>query len=679
MDYFIVMLPARQQGQNFEKAIGGMGLRACEPKKFPLPAFKIGTLDSLMENSDDLNKMDMATEGSLQKILATGEQLYMEGQDKGSAKKVRQELQVVKVTERVAQSPHPVEKTKNVKSYVENWHWDVFRYTDHSDVSIKKVLEEVSRSVAVAEDVIKRKVAEYAELKSKCSAAEKRVGGNLMVKDITTEVAAWNRKRSSPLPEELLRRRAADCTETTKMCMLFVAMTKRDEELWSDYASWGISDEDISAMDQIKEGETDHIADGVTLGRIRFKYNGQIVDTSNATATNPGGSQQGCQTYDNGLPANIIDGDAGTAWFDSNSKPIVIDFHAPTPVDQFSLTTGMDAPHRDPVQWTLEGYVPAPEGAHVPSVTIDLQGVGSVTVAQGESEADVMKRIHQKLGVGPGKRIILKEEGLPVQGVFDQLEEGAAYTYVVEDAAGREYSKASETIDLGSWKIIQPTRTDFHMPTQRRTDTEFLRIQKPADYTRYRFTPTVMRGHPQRGPIPCGNGSVPGTSEVVKRDGDYLLMSVMVFSNLEGNFKNLCRDRKLVVREYSPPSDQSPVSAKEEFTMLEAKRKEKRQELLREVGVQFSEAYTSWIHIKAVRAFVEAILRYGLPANYVSALFCCDSKNSKSEEEMRAKLQNQYGDLAPKGVDLGEDVSDMNALQEKYPYVSLRIPSLDQQ
>lgn len=34
----------------------------------------------------------------------------------------------------------------------------------------------------------------------------------------------------------------------------------------------------------------------------------------------------------------------------------------------------------------------------------------------------------------------------------------------------------------------------------------------------------------------------------------------------------------------------------------------------------FAEAFSSWMHIKALRVFTESVLRYGLPVNFVAAL-----------------------------------------------------------
>ena len=456
-EYFLVMLPTLSGGEpnaEYKQVVESLNLRQAQPKKFPLPSFKVGTLDSLMEASDDLAKIDTMTEASLHKILTTGEQLHLETQDKAHAKRIRQELQFVNVVERSQNSTHPVERPKDVKSYLENWHWDNFRHTGVCDMTIKKLVDDLHKPVVMAEDLIKKRVMEYADLKSKASAAEKKVGGNLTVKDITEDVIAWNRARATPISEEVLRRKASSC-EGTKLCMLFVAIHRRDIELWRSYASWGISDEQIRQMDEIKEGDTDHTADGTTLSRIQFKSNGQAVDVSKATASNPGGSQHSYGTaHDTGLPENALDSTTDTAWFDANQKPLIIDFGAPTHVDQFSFTTGTEAPSRDPVQWRLEGYTPASQGSAAPSATIEIEGVGQFVVKSGVSEYATMLELHKILKPPTNKRITLQEQGLRVQAVYDQLDDGGAYTYILEDGTVKDYSKVEEHVDLGKWQEV---------------------------------------------------------------------------------------------------------------------------------------------------------------------------------------------------------------------------------
>lgn len=53
-------------------------------------------------------------------------------------------------------------------------------------------------------------------------------------------------------------------------------------------------------------------------------------------------------------------------------------------------------------------------------------------------------------------------------------------------------------------------------------------------------------------------------------------------------------------------------------------------ELLRLARTNFSEAFQVWVHLKVVRLFVESVLRYGLPAEYVGLVVKARIKQSHS-------------------------------------------------
>ncbi|NWT36886.1 VATC2 ATPase, partial [Chroicocephalus maculipennis] len=57
--------------------------------------------------------------------------------------------------------------------------------------------------------------------------------------------------------------------------------------------------------------------------------------------------------------------------------------------------------------------------------------------------------------------------------------------------------------------------------------------------------------------------------------------------------------------------------------------------LLRWLKVNFSEAFVAWIHVKALRVFVESVLRYGLPVNFQAMLL---QPNRKSVKRLRDVL-----------------------------------------
>jgi autotransporter-associated beta strand protein len=88
----------------------------------------------------------------------------------------------------------------------------------------------------------------------------------------------------------------------------------------------------------------------VQVSELELLNGGLPVDLTGATATSPGGNSP-----INESPAQLIDGNIATKWLDFNNAPVVIDFGVATAVDGYRLTTGNDAPERDPVRWTIEG------------------------------------------------------------------------------------------------------------------------------------------------------------------------------------------------------------------------------------------------------------------------------------------------------------------------------------
>eukprot|EP01060_Flectonema_neradi_P030795 TRINITY_DN4543_c0_g2_i1.p1 TRINITY_DN4543_c0_g2~~TRINITY_DN4543_c0_g2_i1.p1 ORF type:complete len:678 (+),score=120.26 TRINITY_DN4543_c0_g2_i1:49-2082(+) len=677
MDHFIVLVPCDKNKDPtvaFKEEVGRLGLRQAKVNRFPIPDLKVGTLDHLMECSDELHKLDSNCEMMVQKLLTSGESLEFDATGEKATKAVR--LELMKVIEKTDRG----EKSKPARQYLESWSWNQNKYTNSSKESLKKVLEDLYKPILKAEDTVKRKLTDYSEIKGKAQSAEKRVKGNLTMKDITQHVREWNRGRPTPFPEELLSRKAKDC-DGTKLCMLFVAISKRDKDEWDRHASWGLSEEDVASMANIDRTATDNASDGVSITNIKFFQSGTEVSLANAHATSPDGSQSGYgDNMDTGAPSNAIDGSALTAWFEANRKPLIVEFSSPTAVDSFSLMTGREAPHRDPISWKIEGYTAAPPGTKPPTRSITVGEVGTFVINKGQSEASFMRQIHEKANIPFTKRINLREvdDDMDIcRAEYDLLTGGGSYTYTITDLKDHnKYSTKEITVDLGKWETLYVQEADFKMPTERRREIDPIRLSKPGTYTKYRFTPLKVRGRPLRGKIPCGNGSVPGTSEVVADMGDHLLMSVMVFSQLDPDFRHKCRERKFAIREYEPLEETGgrTVTPQHEFEKLEEKRLEKLKSLKNDIAVQFSEAYTSWVHIKAVRAFVEAILRYGLPAKYTSMIISCES--NKAHDEMRSKLSDHYRHLSP-NIDFGEETNDSNALQERFPYVSLRVPDLE--
>eukprot|EP00392_Amoebophrya_sp_AT5.2_P005133 g5142.t1 len=101
--------------------------------------------------------------------------------------------------------------------------------------------------------------------------------------------------------------------------------------------------------------------------------------------------------------------------------------------------------------------------------------------------------------------------------------------------------------------------------------------------------------------------------------------------------------------------------------------------LKRHCAAAFSDTLVAWMHLKAMRVFVEAVLRYGVPANFAS--FIVRPTSAKNLTKLRGVLcdvfsgsglfgQNYLGTTA------GASGEGEAAEEAYYPYVSLNFSPL---
>uniref|UniRef100_A0A8D3A8T1 V-type proton ATPase subunit C n=1 Tax=Scophthalmus maximus TaxID=52904 RepID=A0A8D3A8T1_SCOMX len=207
---------------------------------------------------------------------------------------------------------------------------------------------------------------------------------------------------------------------------------------------------------------------------------------------------------------------------------------------------------------------------------------------------------------------------------------------------------------------------------------------------------------------------VPRSTKLLFEDHDSGLFSVTLFRKAIDDFKHKARENKFTVRDFQYNEEEMKAD-KEEMTRLSTDKKKQfvrlllfcisffahfmigenyRKEtfslffhphsaclhihnklgpLVRWLKVNFSEAFIAWIHIKALRVFVESVLRYGLPVNFQAMLLQPNKKNMKKLREVLYDLYN-YLDSSAAVIDAAMDIPGLNlSQQEYYPYVYYKI------
>ncbi|XP_065367839.1 V-type proton ATPase subunit C isoform X2 [Calliphora vicina] len=169
---------------------------------------------------------------------------------------------------------------------------------------------------------------------------------------------------------------------------------------------------------------------------------------------------------------------------------------------------------------------------------------------------------------------------------------------------------------------------------------------------------------------------VPRSSTLITSDNDYCLYNVTLFKKVVEEFKLHAREKKFIVRDFVY-NEEELAAGQNERTKLITDKKKQFGPLVRWLKVNFSEAFCALIHVKALRVFVESVLRYGLPVNFQAILI---EPNKKSMKRLRDCLNQLYGHLdgaSAAGQSSAADTVDIPGLgfgqSEYFPYVFYKL------
>ncbi|XP_003741777.1 V-type proton ATPase subunit C 1-A [Galendromus occidentalis] len=164
---------------------------------------------------------------------------------------------------------------------------------------------------------------------------------------------------------------------------------------------------------------------------------------------------------------------------------------------------------------------------------------------------------------------------------------------------------------------------------------------------------------------------VPDTSQLIHEDGEHGLFTVTLFRKVVDDFKNKARLQKFIVRDFEY-NEESIKSGKDEKSRMETEKKRQLVLLSRWIRNNFGEAFVAWIHIKALRLFVESVLRYGLPVNFQGMLLLPQKRSMRRLRELLNRTYSHLDNSAASGP--VEDIPGFNmGPSEYYPYVYFKI------
>ncbi|XP_049997907.1 V-type proton ATPase subunit C 2 isoform X4 [Alexandromys fortis] len=168
---------------------------------------------------------------------------------------------------------------------------------------------------------------------------------------------------------------------------------------------------------------------------------------------------------------------------------------------------------------------------------------------------------------------------------------------------------------------------------------------------------------------------VPRSTKLIAEDNEAGLFTVTLFRKVTEDFKVKAKENKFIVREFY--YDENEIKReREEMTRLLSDKKQQYGPLLRWLKVNFSEAFIAWIHIKALRVFVESVLRYGLPVNFQAVLLQPQKKSAT--KRLREVLNSVFRHLdevaAASLLDASVEIPGLQlSNQDYFPYVYFHI------
>ncbi|GJQ86754.1 putative subunit of the peripheral V1 complex of vacuolar ATPase [Trypoxylus dichotomus] len=168
---------------------------------------------------------------------------------------------------------------------------------------------------------------------------------------------------------------------------------------------------------------------------------------------------------------------------------------------------------------------------------------------------------------------------------------------------------------------------------------------------------------------------VPRSSQLITQDAEYGLYTVSLFKKVVEEFKLHAREKKFIVRDFTY-NEEELAAGKNEISKLVTDKKKQFGPLVRWLKVNFSECFCAWIHVKALRVFVESVLRYGLPVNFQAILLHPYKKQGK---RLRELLNQLYGHLDGSALQGSANIDSVDipglgfGQSEYYPYVYYKI------
>lgn len=169
---------------------------------------------------------------------------------------------------------------------------------------------------------------------------------------------------------------------------------------------------------------------------------------------------------------------------------------------------------------------------------------------------------------------------------------------------------------------------------------------------------------------------IPRSATVIDSDQEFTLYGVTLFKKYENDFINAAREHKWHPRVDFTYSEETLNNMRKEFDSTKQTELKAKNDLIRLAKTAYSDIFASWIHIKAIRVYVESVLRYGLPPQFDYYLIKFTGNSDKDLKKVKKDLISKFGYLGGEASNHKTNLHEYASLvdTEYEPFVIYTIP-----
>ncbi|KAF5103543.1 hypothetical protein D0Z03_000153 [Geotrichum reessii] len=125
---------------------------------------------------------------------------------------------------------------------------------------------------------------------------------------------------------------------------------------------------------------------------------------------------------------------------------------------------------------------------------------------------------------------------------------------------------------------------------------------------------------------------VPRSASLIASDDEYALYNTTLFKKYVSEFTLKAREYKWTPREFKY-SEEFIADLRQELQKATEQERKLWGDVVRLAQASYSDIIQNWTHLKVIRIYVEAVLRYGLPPNFINTAILVPQKQQSAVQK----------------------------------------------